>query len=84
MKNQIKKGLDMRLELTQNQQKVFNFLKQKIKATGISPSLRSAASELGISHAAVAQTLKTLEDKKYIRREGRYSRTIHILDHAGD
>jgi len=84
MKNQIKKGLDMRLELTQNQQKVFNFLKQKIKATGISPSLRSAASELGISHAAVAQTLKTLEDKEYIRREGRYSRTIHILDHAGD
>lgn len=74
----------MRQKLTQNQQKVFDFLKQKVKENGFSPSLRRAAAELSISHAAVAQTMKTLEDKAYIRREGRYSRTLHILDDTGD
>ena len=74
----------MRLELTRNQQKVLEFLKHQIKKTGVSPSLRIAAGKLGISHAAVAQTLKTLEDKGYIRREGRYSRTLHILDPVGN
>ncbi len=74
----------MRQILTQNQQKVFDYLKQKIKDTAVAPSLRRAAIDLDISHAAVAQTLKTLENKKYIRREGRYSRTINILDHTGD
>jgi repressor LexA len=73
----------MRPKPTQNQQKVLDYLKQQIKENGISPSLRTAAADLSISHAAVAQTLKTLEDKSYIRREGRYSRTIHILDDAG-
>ena len=74
----------MRLKLTQNQQKVFNFLKQGIKEHGTSPSLRTIAAELAISHAAVSQTLKTLENKEYLKREGRYSRTIHILDDSGD
>ncbi|MCP3875134.1 MAG: transcriptional repressor LexA [Desulfobacteraceae bacterium] len=74
----------MRLKLTQNQQKVLDYLKQKINKNGVCPSLRTAASELAISHAAVAQTLKALEDKEYIRREGRYSRTVHILDDVGD
>jgi len=74
----------MRPKPTRNQQKVLDYLKQKVKKNGISPSLRMAAAELAISHAAVAQTLKALEDKEYIRREGRYSRTIHILDDTGD
>ncbi len=74
----------MRMELTQNQQKVLEYLKLQIKKNGASPSLRMAAGELGISHAAVAQTLKVLEDKEYIKREGRYSRTLHILDSIGD
>ncbi|MCP3892814.1 MAG: repressor LexA, partial [Desulfobulbaceae bacterium] len=43
-----------------------------------------AASDLGISHAAVAQMLKMLEDKGYIKREGRYSRTVHILNQMGE
>ncbi|MBU1342189.1 MAG: transcriptional repressor LexA [Proteobacteria bacterium] len=74
----------MRLKLTQNQQKVLDYLKHKVKENGLSPSLRSAAAELAISHAAVAQTLKALEDKAYIRRESRYSRTLHILEDTGD
>jgi repressor LexA len=74
----------MRPKLTQNQENVFAYMKQKVETEGAFPSLRTAAAELAISHAAVAQTLKTLEDKAYIRRDGRYSRTIHILDDIGD
>jgi repressor LexA len=74
----------MRPELTQNQQKVLDFLKQKVKENGTSPSLRRVAAKLAISHAAVAQTLKTLENKEYLKRDGRYSRTIHILDDCGE
>ncbi|MEN8212664.1 MAG: repressor LexA, partial [Thermodesulfobacteriota bacterium] len=70
--------------LTKNQQKVLDYLKQKIEDNAVSPTLREAAADLDISHAAVAQTMKTLEGKEYIRRDGRYSRTIHILDDAGD
>ena len=58
----------MRIELTRNQQKVLDYLKLQIKESGISPSLRTAAGELGISHAAVAQS------------EG--SRTHHYDSHA--
>ncbi len=74
----------MRQKLTQTQQRMLDYLKQQVKENGIAPSLRTAAAELDISHAAVAQTLKSLEDKAYIRREGRYSRTLHILEDTGD
>jgi len=70
-------------QLTQNQKKVIAYMKQKAEANGDLPSLRTAAADLGITHNAVAQTLKALEKKGYIRREGRYSRTIHILDGMG-
>jgi len=74
----------MRPKLTNNQEKIFLYLKEKISETGIAPSLRIAASDLDISHAAVAQTLKAVEEKAYIKRHGRYSRTIHILDPSGE
>lgn len=73
----------MRPALTEKQKKLFDYLKQETRGTGMAPSLRAAATDLDISHAAVAQTLKTLEEKRYIRRQGRYSRTIHIFDDAG-
>ncbi len=66
----------MRPPLTEKQHKLFEYLKQETRETGMAPSLRTTAAELDISHTAVAQTLKTLEEKKYIRRQGRYSRTI--------
>jgi len=74
----------MRDHLTEKQKIFFDYLKKKVEKTGVAPSLRNAAAELGISHAAVAQMLKMLEDKSYIKREGRYSRTIHILNHMGE
>lgn len=70
----------MRPQLTEKQKKLLAYFTGELSRTGTAPSLRTAAGDLGISHAAVSQTLKILEDKGYIQREGRYSRTIHILD----
>jgi repressor LexA len=66
--------------LTPGQRRILNYLEQEIGKTGQSPSLRQAAKDIGISHAAVAQTLKSLENKGVIRRDGRYGRCIHVLN----
>ena len=70
----------MRPELTKKQKKLLDYLAEAVAATGSVPSLRTAAADLEVSHAAVAQTIKILEEKAYIRREGRYSRNIILLD----
>ncbi len=67
-------------DLTERQQALLAYFEQETAQTGKAPSLRQAALDLGVSHAAVAQTLKVLEKKGCIRREGRYSRTVHILN----
>ena len=71
-------------ELTPGQQRLFEYLKKAIHRSGHAPSLREAAGDLGISHAAVAQGLKTLEQKGVLKRQGRYSRTIHLISPTGE
>ncbi len=70
-------------ELTETQQNFLVYLDEKIRENGRTPSLREAAADLGISHTAVGQLIKALEARGYLRREGRYSRTIHILNRTG-
>ena len=70
----------MDAELTPRQQHFLDYLTRKITRTRRTPSLRQAAADLSVSHVAVAQMLKALEAKGYVRREGRYSRTIHLLN----
>ena len=70
----------MNAELTPKQQHFLDYLTRKITHAGRTPSLRQAAKDLSVSHAAVAQMLKVLEEKGHVRREGRYSRTIHLLN----
>ena len=72
----------MQPELTAKQTTVLAYLRKEIIRRGRSPSLRQAAADLGVSHAAVAQSLRSLEEKGYVKREGRYSRTIHLLNQA--
>jgi len=67
-------------ELTHKQKDFLDYLRRCIARDGKAPSLRQAAKELKISHAGVAQTLKKLEEKGYVKREGRYSRTIFLLN----
>ena len=72
----------MQQTFTVKQQQLLEYLAQRIKRQGRSPSLREAAADLGVSHAAVAQTLKALEQKGAVRRDGRYSRRLLLLNRA--
>ena len=72
----------MQSQLTLKQKHVLDYLQRKITANSQAPSLRQAATDLGVSHAAIAQILKALEEKGYIKREGRYSRTVYLLNRA--
>ena len=58
----------MRRKLTAKQTHLLAYLQRAINREGQSPSLRQAASDLGVSHAAVAQSLRILEDKGYVKR----------------
>ena len=55
----------MQSQLTPKQQRVLDYLEHEITKTGLCPSLRQAAADLGVSHAAIAQTLRVLEEKGY-------------------
>ncbi len=72
----------MQQELTPKQQHLLDYLRRIVDRKGQAPSLRQAAADLGVSHAAVAQGIKALEAKGYIKREGRYSRTVYLLNRA--
>ncbi len=69
-----------RQPLTQRQREFFDYLQSRMEAGQDAPSLRTAAEELGVSHTAVAGLLQTLQDKGWLRREGRYSRSLVLLD----
>ena len=72
----------MQPDLTPKQQQLFRYLEREITRTGKAPSLRQAAAEMGVSHAAISQLIKALEEKGNIKRDGRYSRTIYLLNRA--
>ena len=73
----------MPVELTEKQQQLLAYLEQESARSGKTPSLRQAASALGVSHADVSQLVKTLERKGVVRRDGRYGRTLFLLNRAG-
>ena len=73
----------MERQLTPGQQRLLDYLKSAIQHTGSAPSLRQAARDLGVSHAAVSQGLKLLERKGVVKRQGRYSRTLHLIGPTG-
>jgi repressor LexA len=72
----------MQPTLTEKQQRVLEYLQNGIVNNGQAPSLRQAAADMGVSHAAIAQVIRALEDKGYLKREGRYSRTVYLLNRA--
>jgi len=72
----------MQPELTPKQQQFLGYLAGEITRTGKTPSLRRAASDMGVSHSAVSQLIKALEEKGMLKRAGRYSRTIYLLNRA--
>lgn len=70
----------MPLDLTPKQQQLFYYFERAIRKTGKAPSLRQAAADMGVSHTAISQLIKALEKKEAVKRDGRYSRTIHLLN----
>ncbi len=72
----------MQPQLTPKQQRFLDYLQREIARTGLCPSLRQAAADLGVSHAAIAQFFRVLEEKGYVKREGRYSRKVYLLNRA--
>jgi len=72
------------VELTEKQRDFLSYLKKHLAHGGKIPSLRQAASELGVSHTAVAQLLAQLEKKGIVERQGRYSRTIRLMPPRSD
>jgi repressor LexA len=66
--------------LTQKQQDFLDYLRERLERDNRIPSLREIAADLGISHTAVNQYLKALEDKGHVKRDGRYSRNILLLN----
>ncbi|WP_136809729.1 transcriptional repressor LexA [Desulfosediminicola flagellatus] len=67
------------MELTDRQQRFYDYLADKIGNDGRAPSLREAAVDMGVSHNAVAQLIGQLERKGMLEREGHYSRSIRLL-----
>jgi repressor LexA len=68
--------------LTPTQQRLLDYLRRKIAADGRAPSLREASTDMQVSHAAVARTLRVLESKGFLKRDGRYGRTVYLLNRA--
>jgi repressor LexA len=70
----------MAVELTMKQKTLLHYLEEEVARTGKSPSLRQAASDMGVSHAAISQLIKMLEAKGVVRRDGRYGRNLLLLN----
>ena len=64
------------MELTDAQQRLFDFLAERIQEDGRSPSLRETAAALGVTHTAVAQLINQLERKGMLARSGHYGRQL--------
>ncbi len=67
------------MDLSPVQKKILRYLETKIQLEGEVPTLRQAAKDNHVSHAAIAQTLKHLKAKGYLKRDGKYGRKIHLL-----
>lgn len=67
------------MELTDRQQRFYDYLAEKIAVDGRAPSLREAAVDIGVSHNAIAQLIGQLEKKGLLERQGHYSRSIRLL-----
>ncbi|GAB6094388.1 transcriptional repressor LexA [Desulfatiferula olefinivorans] len=66
------------IDLTPKQAELLAYLNEQYRVHGRTPTLRDAALANGVTHAAIAQMLKALEKKGYIRRDGKYSRVIRL------
>ncbi len=71
-----------RTELTAKQEKVLNFIRERV-GEGIPPTIREIAGEIGVSSTGtVRDYLKALERKGLLKRTNNKSRAIELLGRA--
>jgi len=67
--------------LTQKEQMIFDYIKNKLQENGYSPSIRDIRTALNIKSTSTVHTyLERLERKGYIHKENGKSRTLRIDD----
>ena len=67
--------------LTNRQQQIYDFLRDKIVNRGYGPTVREIGNQFGIrSPNGVMCHLKALEKKGYIKRESHLSRAIQLCE----
>jgi len=69
----------MDYNLTPRQREFISYIEDEINKNDSIPSLRKAAADLGVSHTAISHLIKKLEEKKILKRGGRYSRAIELV-----
>ncbi len=69
--------------LTQKQNAIFEYIKDKISQTGVAPSVREIGEAVGLrSTSSVQYNLNALEEAGYIKRDANLKRTIRIAGSA--
>ena len=66
------------MELTKKQKKILLYIIEYKQEHQETPTLRQCAADMGVTHAAIAQLIKTLEQKGAIKRHGKYGRSISV------
>ncbi|MGL4369121.1 MAG: transcriptional repressor LexA [Spirochaetota bacterium] len=69
----------MSKELTDRQDEIFSFIKNRIHDTGIPPTVREIGDSFGITVKGAYDHLKAIEKKGYLRCEQNKSRSIELL-----
>ncbi len=75
----------MSLDLTKQQSKILEFIKDEVYAKGYPPSVREICEAVGLkSTSTVHGHLQRLEKKGYIRRDSTKPRAIELLDSTSE
>jgi len=73
----------MTRELTDKQQIILNYIREKINESGFPPTVREIGDRFGITVKGAYDHLKAIEKKGHIRTEQNKSRAIVVLDDEG-
>ena len=74
---------EVRTELTDRQRQALDQVRAVIRQTGIPPTVRELAGELGIKSSSAHALLKALEGKGFLRRAGSRARSLTLQDPSG-
>lgn len=69
----------MSKDLTERQEEIFLFIKNRIRDTGIPPTVREIGDSFGITVKGAYDHLKAIEKKGFLRCEQNKSRSIELL-----